>query len=164
MPFDFLPQIRVAFNTLAMFGLLLACGAIGGYFAHRLEWLPGITGFMLVGFALGPSGLGVISAATLAESRVLVDIALGLILYRLGLSLEFRAALQSRVLMAATALESTLTLAGVWVVLVWLGVPSLTAALIGAIIISSSPAVLIHVSHELKAAGPVTEIARSLGP
>lgn len=162
MPFDFLPAFPPAFNTLAVFGLLLAGGAIGGYVAHRFEWLPSITGFMLVGFAVGPSGLGVVSADTLAQSRVLVDIALGLILYRLGLSLDVRAVLRSRFLMAACALESTLTLAGVWAVLVLLGVPALTAALIGAITISSSPAVLIHVSHELKAAGPVTENARAL--
>jgi hypothetical protein len=74
MPFDFLPAFPAALNTLAVFGLLLAFGAIGGYIAHRFEWLPSITGFMLVGFALGPSGLGVISAATLADARVLQQI------------------------------------------------------------------------------------------
>lgn len=162
MPFDFLPQFPVAFHTLLVFGLLLAFGAFGGFVAHRYEWLPSITGFMLVGFAFGPSGLGLISAATLAESRVLIDIALGLILYRLGLSLDVRAVFLSRFLMAAAGLEGLLTLLGVWGVLVWLGVPSLTAALIGAITMSSSPAVLIHVSHELKAAGPVTDTARAL--
>ncbi|MFN0163774.1 MAG: cation:proton antiporter [Burkholderiales bacterium] len=162
MPFDFLPQLPVALNTLALFGLLLACGAIGGYIAHRFEWLPSITGFMLVGFSMGPSGLSLISATTLAESRALVDIALGLILYRLGLSLDVRAVLRSRFLLAASALESTLTAVGAWGVLTLLGVPSLTAALIGAIVISSSPAVLIHVSHELKARGPVTESAGAL--
>lgn len=162
MPFDFLPTLPLSLNTLAVFGLLLLFGAVGGYLAHRLSWLPSITGFMLVGFALGPSGLGAISAQTLAESRVLIDIALGLILYRLGLSLDVRAVLSSPMLLATTGLESTLTLLGVWGVLAWLGVPSLTAALIGAITISSSPAVLIHVSHELKAAGPVTETARAL--
>jgi Kef-type K+ transport system membrane component KefB len=162
MPYDFLPQFPLAFSTLAVFGLLLTFGAIGGYLAHRLDWLPSITGFMLVGFALGPSGAGVISEATLAQSRVLIDISLGLILYRLGLSLDVRAVLSSRFMMAAAALESTLTLAGVWGVLAWLGVPSLTAALIGAIAISSSPAVLLHVAHELKAAGPVTDTAGAL--
>jgi Kef-type K+ transport system membrane component KefB len=162
MPFDFLPTFPPAFHTLLVFGLLLAFGAIGGYVAHRYEWLPSITGFMLVGFALGPSGLGIISADTLAGSRVLIDIALGLILYRLGLSLDVRAVINSRFLMAAAGLEGALTLLGVWGVLVWLGVPSLTAALIGAITMSSSPAVLIHVSHELKAAGPVTDTARAL--
>jgi Kef-type K+ transport system membrane component KefB len=162
MPFDFLPTLPLAFNALAVFGLLLGCGAAGGYIAHRLDWLPSITGFMLVGFALGPSGLEVVSAETLAQSRVLVDIALGLILYRLGLSLNLREVLRSRFLMSAAVAESTLTLAGVWAVLTLLGVPSLNAALIAAITISSSPAVLIHVSHELKAAGPVTEHARAL--
>ncbi len=162
MPFDFLPHFPPAFNTLSVFGLLLAFGAIGGYIAHRFDWLPSITGFMLVGFALGPSGLGLITTETLAEARVLIDIALGLILYRLGLSLDVRAVLGSRFLMTAAGLESGLTLIGVWGVLALLGVPSLTAALIGAITISSSPAVLIHVSHELKAAGPVTDTARAL--
>jgi Kef-type K+ transport system membrane component KefB len=41
-------------------------------------------------------------------------------------------------------------------------VGGLPAAVIAALAISSSPAVLIHVSHELGAAGPVTERAKSL--
>lgn len=43
-----------------------------------------------------------------------------------------------------------------------MGVHGLTAAVIAAIAVSSSPAVLIHVAHELGASGPVTERAKSL--
>lgn len=157
MPFDFLPTWPFADNAIAVFGLLLAGGAVGGYLTHRFNWLPSITGFMLVGFALGPSGADIVSAETLAHSRVLIDVALGLILYRLGLSLDLRAVLASRFLMVATGVESAATLLGVWGLLAILGVPVATALLIAAIVISSSPAVLIHVSHELKTAGPVTD-------
>jgi Kef-type K+ transport system membrane component KefB len=157
MPFDFLPTWPLADNAIAVFGLLLAAGAIGGYLTHRFNWLPSITGFMLVGFALGPSGAGFVSAETLAHARVLIEVALGLILYRLGLSLDLRAVLASRFLLVATGVESAATLLGVWGLLAMLGVPVATALLIAAIVVSSSPAVLIHVSHELKTAGPVTD-------
>lgn len=41
-------------------------------------------------------------------------------------------------------------------------IPNLTAAIVAAICTSSSPAVLIHVGHELNAKGPVTDSANSL--
>lgn len=157
MPFDFLPTWPLADDAIAVFGLLLADGAIGGYLTHRFNWLPSITGFMLGAFALGPSGAGFVSAETLAHSRAVIDVALGLILYRLVLSLDVRAVLASRFLMVATGVERAATLLGVWGLLAILGVPVTTALLIAAIVTSSSPAVLIHVSHELKTAGPVTD-------
>ena len=44
----------------------------------------------------------------------------------------------------------------------WMGLQDLAAAVIAAIAVSSSPAVLIHVANELGASGPVTERAKSL--
>ena len=162
MPYDFLPSFPPSPNSLTVFGLLLAAGAIGGFIAHRRNWLPSITGFMLVGFVMGPSGLHLLSHEALNEARVLVDIALGLILYRLGISLNIHDVRNSRFLQIAPLVESAATLLLVWVALSLFGVDSLTALLIGAITISSSPAVLIHVSHELRAAGPVAETAKPL--
>ena len=58
--------------------MLLFCGSIGGFLAHRLSWLPSITGFMLVGFLVGPSVMGLVSYEELAASRIVVDVSLGL--------------------------------------------------------------------------------------
>lgn len=159
---DFLPTWPPTTNTLFFFGFLLFCGSIGGFVAHRLKWLPSITGFMLVGLVAGPNVLHLVSHEQLADSRIVVDVSLGLILYRLGLSLDLKQVFKDRVLLTMSLVESLLTGVTVFYTLGWFGVDGLPAAVIAALAISSSPAVLIHVSHELGASGPVTERAKSL--
>lgn len=159
---DFLPSWPIEFNTMTSFSFLLMAGALGGYLAHTIRWLPSITGFMIFGYLAGPNGANLLSAEALSSSRVIIDIALGLILYRLGLSLDVKAVLRDRYLIIATVLETVATLLAIFFVLRYFDVPVLTAALIAAICTSSSPAVLIHVGHELGAKGPVTTAAGSL--
>ncbi|MBW7833832.1 MAG: cation:proton antiporter [Simplicispira suum] len=159
---DFLPTWPFSVNTLFFFGFLLFSGALGGYFAHRWRWLPSITGFMVVGFVAGPNVLGVISEVGLAQSRIVVDVALALILYRLGLSIDTKRIKQDRQVVLVSLAESALTFAAVYFGLGLVGVSGLAAAVISTIAISSSPAVLIHVAHELDASGPVTERAMLL--
>lgn len=159
---DFLPAWPPQFNTQIAFGLLLFAGVIGGFFAHRISWLPSITGFMAVGLIIGPSGIDLLTQDALDLARPLIDVALGLILYRLGLSLDLRAMLRDRQLLLTSLLESTATFIAAFAALLWLGLPALIAGLAAAIVISSSPAVLIHVAHEVGAAGPVTERVKEL--
>lgn len=159
---NFLPAWPLELNTLFFFGFLLFCGALGGYLAHRVSWLPSITGFMLVGLVAGPNVLGIFDQASLAQARVVVDIALALILYRLGLSLDFKALVHDRALLLVSLVESALTFAAVYFAMSLIGVGNLIAAVVGAIAISSSPAVLLHVSHELGAHGPTTSKAQAL--
>jgi len=159
---DFLPQHGLNMTPLLSFGVLLVVGALGGYLAHRWSWLPSITGFMLVGLLVGPSGLGLLDYDTLKEARILVDIALALILYRLGSSLDLRFIRRSPRIVAVALIESALTFCAVFTLSYLLGFSALIAAVIGAILISSSPAVLLHVAHEVGAKGPVTESAKTL--
>ncbi|MEW6514837.1 MAG: cation:proton antiporter [Pseudomonadota bacterium] len=159
---DFLPGWPPEFNTQIAFGTLLIFGVLGGYLAHRISWLPSITGFMAVGLAIGPSGLNLLSSEALGMTRPLIDVALGLILYRLGLSLDLRALLRDRRTLLLGAVESTATFLACFFLLNWLGLPTLVSGLTSAIVISSSPAVLIHVAHEVGAAGPVTERSKEL--
>ena len=142
--------------------MLLFCGSIGGFLAHRLSWLPSITGFMLVGFLVGSSVMGLVSYDELSESRLVVDVSLGLILYRLGLSLDIKQLVRDKSLLCTSLVECVLTFAAVYYGLAWIGVVGLPAAVIAAVAISSSPSVLIHVAHELGASGPVTDRAQSL--
>lgn len=159
----FLPSMSgLHITPLMSFGLLLVLGAMGGYMAHRLPWVPSITGFMLVGFIFGPKVLDVLSYDVLKNSRVMVDIALGLILYRLGLSLDIRSIFMSSQLFVIAFIESLLTFAVTAFVVHEFGIGWKVSCLIGAIAVSSSPAVLLHVAHEVHAKGPVTESAKSL--
>lgn len=159
---DFLPTWPPEFNTLFFFGFLLFCGALGGFLAHRMSWLPSITGFMLVGLLAGPNVLGIFDHQSLEQARIVVDIALALILYRLGLSLDIKTLLQNRALLAVSLVESTLSFAAVYFAMTWMGVSPMIASVVAAIGISSSPAVLLHVSHELGAHGRTTDTAQAL--
>ena len=153
-PLDITPHIA--------FGLMLIIGSIGGYAAHKISWLPSITGFMLVGFLAGPSGLGLLSYHMISEARILIDIALALILYRLGLSLDLKMLWRSPGLIFASLLESLATFGVVFYLLTLFGVPTVLCVLIAAISISSSPAVLLHVAHEVGAKGVATETGKTL--
>src|SRR5437764_12870313 len=84
---DFLSSWTEQFNNLILFGLLLLAGVLGGRLVQRIRYLPRITGFILAGGLLGPDGLGALSAELLNNAGAFVDIALGFLLYQLGLLL-----------------------------------------------------------------------------
>lgn len=158
----FLPSVPFEVSPLIAFGLLLLVGAVGGYVAHRYSWLPSITGFMAVGFLIGPSGIALLSQEAMNNSRILIEIALALILYRLGLSLDLREIRRNPKILLISAIESCVTFGAVLYALHSFGFPLTIASLIAAIVISSSPAVLLHVAHEVGADGRVTDTTEIL--
>lgn len=162
MPMEVLPATWPQANTMIVFGLLLAFGVLGGLLAARARWLPSITGFMVFGLAVGPSGLGLLSQSALDDSRVLVDIALGLILFQLGATLHPVEAVRNRQLVVTSLAESAATFAAILGLMIFIDAPLLVGVLAAAIAVSSSPAVLIHVAEELHAAGPTVESAKTL--
>lgn len=149
-------------NALTVFGILLSFGVLGGLLAARARWLPSITGFMVLGLLIGPSGLGLLTAQALTDSRVLVDIALGLILFKLGASLHPIKAARDKRLVVTSLVEGIGTFVAVLALMVLVGSPPIMAALAAAIAVSSSPAVLIHVTEELHASGPTVNHVKSL--
>lgn len=158
----FLPSLPFEITPLIAFGLLLLVGAAGGYVAHRFSWLPSITGFMVVGFLIGPSGIALLGQENIDNARIIIDIALALILFRLGLSLDVREILRNPKLLLVSLLECGLTFGGVFLALRLLELPPAVAAVVAAIAISSSPAVLLHVAHEVGAEGRVTHATKTL--
>ncbi|HUW26548.1 MAG TPA: cation:proton antiporter [Gallionella sp.] len=159
---SYLPNLPLHITPLLAFGLMLIIGAVGGYVAHRISWLPSITGFLLVGFICGPSGIGLLSQEAMVESQIFIDIALALILYRLGLSLDIKILWRSQGLFVTSLVESLVTFGLVFYVLHLFGMPTPVAVLVAAITISSSPSVLLHVAHEVGAKGVVTESTKTL--
>lgn len=157
---SYLPDLRP--NAMLAFGMLLLLGVTGGLIANRIHLMPTITAFMLLGLLTGPHGLGLITADMMKDAHVIIDIALGLILYKLGNMLHPEAMLRSKRIMLTAILESLLTFAGVTLAVKFLGNSWTVASLIGAIAISSSPAVLVHVAEEMRARGTVTALAKSL--
>ena len=160
--FSFLPAGFPQLNLLVAFGVLLAFGTLGGLLAARLRWLPTITGFMALGLLVGPSGIGLLSEQVLEDTRPLVQIALGLILFKLGSTLHPWAIARNRALVVSALVESVVTFGAIYMLLAWTGAPPVVAIIAAAISVSSSPAVLIHVADELRAHGPAMEAAQAL--
>lgn len=162
MQIEILPSTWPQPNTLTAFGLLLAFGVLGGLLAARLRWLPSITGFMTIGLLVGPSGAELLSQDTLDDARVLVDIALGLILFRLGSMLHPIRVGRNRVLTTTILAESLVTFAVILGLMLFINLSPVVSVLVAAMAVSSSPAVLIHVADELGARGPTVSSAQSL--
>ncbi|MGE4351755.1 MAG: cation:proton antiporter [Bdellovibrionales bacterium] len=149
-------------NVLFVFGLFLIMGVLAAVIAHHFKRLPTITSFLLLGVAIGPGGFSLIDSELVEKSMIIVDVALGLILYKLGCEVQLRHMLRSTLLWRASVIEALATFGVVALVLQILGLPWLVSALIAAIAISSSPAVLVHMSEELEARGPVIHEAKAL--
>jgi len=159
---SFLPDFPPAASPLALFGLLLLAGAIGGELARRIFRLPRIVGYVLAGLALGASGLNWLDAALLREAWIFVDIALGLILFELGRRLDFAWLGREPWLAATSVLESVLSFAFVFLALYGFGVEPLYAAVAASIAIATAPAVVLVAAQEIRAEGQVTERALHL--
>ena len=71
-------------NSVQLFGIVLLGGLCAGELSRRILNLPRTTGYVLCGLLLGQSGLQWISAEHIHAAQLLIDIALGLILFELG--------------------------------------------------------------------------------
>ena len=158
----YLPQFPIAFDPLALFGVLLLAGLVGGELTRRVLGLPRIVGYVLIGLALGASGIGVIDDNLARGAKVFVDLGLGLLLFELGRRLDFNWLRRDRWLAATAFAECALSFGCIHFALVYFGIPPLHAAVAAAIGMSTSPAVLLLVARELRAEGQVTERALNL--
>lgn len=153
----FLPEYPFSANAVLLFGLLLIAGVIGGELVKRALALPRILGYVLVGLALGASGLDLLDTRLAREAWIFVDIALGLILFELGRRLDFAWLRRDPWLAASGVLESALAFGSIFLALLFFDVRPLYAALAAAVGMATSPAVVMVIAQELRAEGQVTE-------
>ena len=156
---DFLPAWPPAANNLVLFALLLLAGVLGGRLAATTRVLPAITGYIAIGFLLGPGGLHLFNAAALADARVFADVSLGLIVFDLGRRLDLQWARHDRWLLPTGLAESLLSFTAMFLLLRHFDVPALEAAVASTIGVATAPAVVLLVAAELKAEGPATRRA-----
>ena len=153
----FLPDWPPAANAFLIFGLLLLAGLAGGRLAATTRVLPAITGYIATGFLLGPGVLGWLTDEMLAQSRVLAEFSLGLIVFDLGRRLDLKWASHDRWLLPMGVAESVLSFAAMFGLLHFVGgIDTLEAAVAATVGVATAPAVLLLVTNELKADGPVT--------
>lgn len=153
----FLPAWPPAIGELVLFGVLLIAGLFGGELAHRLASLPRIIGYVLAGVAFGPYALALVKAPLLAEARVFVDLALGLVVFELGHRFDLDWLKRNRWLAIAALGESVGAFFAIYAGLLYFDFAPLLAACAAAVGTATSPVVVMLVTHEQRASGQITE-------
>lgn len=157
MDLNFLPTPPLALSQLMLFGVLLTLGLLTGEAVRRYLSLPRITGYVLVGAALGPEGTALLDGNALFELRLLVDLAIGLVVFELGSRLDLAWLRRNHWLFVAALAESLFCFLAIYAALWYFGFRPLLAAMAAAIGTATSPAVVLLVSSDLRSEGQVTE-------
>jgi Kef-type K+ transport system membrane component KefB len=155
------PSLPLPMSSAALLGFVLVVGLLGGQLFRRVLKVP-VTGFILTGVLLGPSGFDLLVPDILDSMRIFVDVSVGLILFETGRRVDFGWLRRERWLLSTGIAESMLSFLAMYFTLMWFGLNPLVAATGSAIGVCSSPAVLLLVSRDLRAEGQVTERALSL--
>jgi Kef-type K+ transport system membrane component KefB len=135
---------------------LMLAGLVGEGLA-RFFRLPRVSGYALTGLILGPSVLGWFGQPELTLFRIVIDLALALLLFELGVRVELRWFRSNPWILLSSIAESALTFAGTYAALMLLGSSSDVSLLVAAIVIGTSPAIIMRVATELRAEGQVTQ-------
>src|SRR5690348_9166963 len=125
---DYLPVWPLAITPALWIALTLVVAVLVGEALVRHLRLPRIVGYIGVGLLLGPHALGLIPELPLAEWRLVIDLALGILLFELGSKVNLRWLKTNRWIAAASLLESMSTFSVVLALLIWMDTPAATAA------------------------------------
>ena len=153
---SFLLNQPLQLNALLLFGGLLLFGLLGGQLAARLPWVPRLTGYLLVGFALGGGGLNWLSGDVLDLANSVADLAVAIVVYQLGRYVDVGWLRREKWLGAAVVTSAVLCLVFVWLGLEATGIARRVAMLAGVFAIGTGPAVVMVVVRTLKAEGHIT--------
>ena len=145
-------------NTIFSLGLILLFGFVAAKFIRRIK-IPTVTAYLLLGIAIGPHALNLVSKGILNSSGLISNIVLGFIAFSIGQNFSmstFRKVGKPVLyisLFAACAPWLLVTLAFIYI----LKQPFHIAFLFGAISSATAPAATIMVTREYKARGSFTD-------
>jgi Kef-type K+ transport system membrane component KefB len=151
-----LDGLRAADPVLGL-ALLMLVAVIVAEALHRTWRLPRICGHMLTGAIASPLMLRLLDRFDLDPWKPLIDLAIGAMLFELGTRIRPRWLIDNPWLALSCVLQAFLCGVLVTFGLVWLGAPWVTAAVAGAVALSTSPVVVLAVTHEARSRGQVTE-------
>jgi Kef-type K+ transport system membrane component KefB len=154
---------------------MIIVGLFGGLVAHRFKF-PRVTGYIVIGIVLSPTLTGVIAESTVDNLEIFTSIALGIIAYSIGGSLQLE---KMRKLENSIAWITPLQAIGTWfltALVVTLVAPFIIhisnstllrtyfpmAFVIGAIASATAPATIMAIVREYKAKGPLTTTLLSI--
>ena len=158
---DVLPAWPLDWPAIGTLAALLAAAIGFGEVVARWLRQPRLLGYVAAGGLLatlaavaGPQFALPGQAAALAA-----DMAAAVVLFELGQRASFGWIRRNPALLASSLAEAGLTLVAVWAALRAVEVEPLTASIVAAIAMATSPAVLLSITRELRAQGQVTERA-----
>ncbi len=139
--------------------ILLAIAAAAGHLAQRYTGLPKVVGYSVVGACAGLAGFSGAAWPLQGISLFLLELGVAVVLFEAGGRIPLRWFRHNPMVLAQSVLESVLTYAAVYWVLIWMDVRPSVAEALAIVAIVASPAVLTRVVMDTRASGPVTERA-----
>src|SRR3989454_6993433 len=149
-------------------GFLLPAGLLAGAPSRRWR-MPRLTGFLLVGFCVGPAWLGLVREDEVAALRFIADAALALLALAAGAELRLEVLRESRVALTRLAagaigfpflaVSAVILSVSPWVPLTVhqsFGDGVAVALVLGTLAAAASPAVTVALIGEMGARGPFT--------
>jgi CPA2 family monovalent cation:H+ antiporter-2 len=132
-------EIELLRDVVIIFGLSVAVLSV----FHRIK-APAIVGFLLTGILAGPQGLGLIQAQD--QVSLMAEIGVILLLFTIGIEISLKDLLQiKRYVLIGGSLQVLLTVAAVFLILIYLGVPVGEAVLLGFLLSLSSTAIVLRI-------------------
>lgn len=123
----------------------------------RTAQVSRLSAYVLVGFVLGYAQLGLLPRPSESALMLVANMALGLMLFEFGYRINLRWLRLNKWMLASALLGSLATFAGVYAVATAFGQSAITAALLAALAVATSPAELLRVVNEERSSGQVTE-------
>lgn len=151
-----MPELLSLLTSLA-WPLAIVLAWLAGEFGQRFTGLPRISFYGLVGFALGSAQLGALPAPDLGPIALLANIAFGLVLFELGNRINLRWLITNPWIGVAGLVEAGLTFVAVYIVASLFGSSQITALLMAALSMATSPATVVRVINEQRSSGQMTE-------
>jgi Kef-type K+ transport system membrane component KefB len=154
---SYLPLWPLSVSPALWLALSLVVAVLVGEALVRYAKLPRIVGYIGIGLLLGPGGMGLIPQLPTTEWRLVVDLALGILLFELGSKVNLRWLRANPWLAGTSLLEAGASFFAVLLLLVWFDVPAVTAFVAAAIAMATSPAIVVRIVTESRAQGQVTD-------
>jgi len=145
-------------NEILALGIILFFGWLGGWLISRIK-IPAVTGYILMGLALGVSALHIISPEWNAKLSWLINFALILIAFTVGGKLDVRRlAKMGRYIGNIVIFETLFAYSFIFVFVKISGFSLPLSLIIASLGAATAPAVTVLVLNEYKAKGPVSTV------
>lgn len=155
--------VEVAKHILMAGGLILAIGTLTGLIAQKIG-IPDVAVFLLVGMAIGPRALGIVDiTADSALNQIVLLFGASYVLFDGGAALRLSVLKQvwiTIVVLATIGVVITAAITGAAAYLA-LGVPVMTALLLGSAIAATDPATLVPIFRQVKVRDRVAQTVMS---